>query len=134
MPESTYQDLNQVLLDIVNRLRSLESKYNLLGERLLVVNQNMINQFKKNNVEIKTADEEVKELKTELFKTREAIKDLTREMQFFATKEDFKVLEKYINLWNPMKFITEKDLEKALESLKAKKRHNGTKRIKKHGG
>ena len=133
MPESTYQDLSQVLSDIVNRLRSLESKYNLLGERLLVVNQNMINQFKKNNVEIKTADEEVKELKTELFKTREAIKDLTREMQFFATKEDFKVLEKYINLWNPMKFITEKDLEKALESLKTKKRHNGTKRIKKHG-
>ena len=115
MVETTYQDPNQILSEIVNRVRSLESKYNLLGERLLVVNQNMINQFKKNSAEFKAINDDIKEIRAELFKTREIIRDLSRELGFFATKEHIKALEKYINIWNPMKFITEDDLIKILE-------------------
>ena len=122
MAEVTYQDINQVLTDIVNRIRSLESKYNLLGERLLIVNQNVISQFKKDNVEFKTINAELKEIQRELFKTKEAMGDLTKEMQFFATKEDFKVLEKYINLWDPMKLVSQKELENALEKVKNERR------------
>ncbi len=122
MAEATYQDINQVLTDIVNRIRSLEGKYNLLGERLLLVNQNIISQFKKDAVEFKAINAEVKEIEKEVFKTKETIGDLTKEMQFFATKEDFKVLEKYINLWDPMKLVSQKELETALEKLKNERR------------
>ena len=118
MPETAYQDINQVLMDIVSRIRSLESKYNLLGERLLIVNENMINQLKKNAVETKAINEDIKEIKSELFKSKEVMKDLMKEMEFFATKENIKVLEKYINLWDPLKFVTEAQLEKRLMELK----------------
>lgn len=121
MQEETYSDINQILTDIVNRIRALESKYNILGERLLVVNQNMILQFKKNSIDSKTINAEIKELQEEIFNTKETMVDLTKEMQFFATKEDTKVLEKYINLWNPMKFITEKELQIALEKKDGKR-------------
>lgn len=120
MAEATYQDPNQILTDIMNRVRALESKYNLLGERLLIVNQNMITQFKKDAAEVKAINDDIKEIKTDLFKTKELIKDLSRELKFFATKEDVKALEKYINLWNPMKFITEDDLKRITQ----KKRKN----------
>lgn len=126
MAEASYQDPNQVFAEIINRVRSLESKYNLLGERLLVVNQNMINEFKKNSTEFKAINDDLKEIKSEIYKTKETIKDLSRELQFFATKEHIKALEKYINLWNPMKFLTEEDLEKILAKKGlTKKRING---------
>jgi len=124
MVEAIYQDPNQILAEIVNRARSLESKYNLLGERLLVINQNMIGQFKKNSTEFKAINDDLKEMRSELFKIKETIKDLSRELQFFATKEHIKALEKYINLWNPMKFITEEDLNKILDE-RGRKRKNG---------
>ncbi len=122
MAEATYQEINPVLSDIINRIRTLESKYNLLGERLLIVNQNMIAQYKKSLPELKVINSDVKDIRSELFKLKEIIKDLTKEMQFFATKEDIKVLEKYINLWNPMKFITEEELDKILEEKLKNKR------------
>ncbi len=125
MAEVTYQDPAQILSEIVNRIRSLENKYNLLGERLLVVNQNMINQFKKNTTEFKAINDDIKEIRSEIFKIKETIKDLSRELQFFATKEHIKTLEKYINLWNPMKFITEEDLNRIFEERGIKKK-NGT--------
>ena len=125
MVEATYQDPNQILSEIVNRIRSLESKYNILGERLLVVNQNMITQFKKNSTEFKATNDDIKEIRNELFKIKELIKDISKELQFFATKDHVKALEKYINLWNPMKFITEDDLNKVLEERGVKKIKNG---------
>ncbi|MFH1592873.1 MAG: hypothetical protein ABIB47_05910 [Candidatus Woesearchaeota archaeon] len=115
MAEATYQDPNQVFSEIINRMRALESKYNLLGERLLVVNQNMISEFKKNSTEFRATNDDLKEIRTELFKTKETIKDLSRELKFFATKEHIKALEKYIKIWDPMKFITQEDLDKFLE-------------------
>jgi len=123
MAEVSSQEISQVLSDIVNRIRSLEAKYNILGERLLIVNQNMISQFKKDTTEVKALNAELKEIRTELFKTKETMKDLMKGMQFFATKEDIKVLEKYINLWNPLKFITQEDLEKAIQNEHVKKRY-----------
>ena len=123
MAEATYQDINPVLSDIINRIRALEGKYNLLGERILIINQNMISQYKKSLPEIKAINSDIKEIKSELFKLKEVIKDLAKEMQFFATKEDIKVLEKYINLWNPMKFITEEELDTILdEKIKNKRK------------
>ena len=123
MAEATYQDISSVLSDIVNRIRALESKYNLLGERILIINQNMISQYKKSLPEVKAINSDIKEIKTELFKLKEVIRDLTKEMQFFATKEDIKVLEKYINLWNPMKFVTEEELDNILkEKIKNKRK------------
>ena len=118
MAEAAYQDINIVFSDIINRIRSLEGKYNLLGERLLVVNQNMIADFKESTTEFKLINSELKEVKKEIFNLREAMKDFTRELNFLATKQEFKVLEKYINLWNPMNFVTQKDLEKAINELK----------------
>jgi len=122
MAEATYQDISSVLSDIINRIRALESKYNLLGERILIINQNMISQYKKSLPEVKAINSDIKEIKTELFKLKEVIRDLTKEMQFFATKEDIKVLEKYINLWNPMKFVTEEELDNILEEKIKNKR------------
>ena len=115
MPEATYQDPNQIFSEIINRIRSLESKYNLLGERLLVVNQNMINEFKKNSTEFKAINDDLKELRRELFKIKEILKNLSQELKLFATKEQLKVLEKYINLWNPIKFTTEEEVRKIIK-------------------
>ena len=46
---------------------------------------------------------------------KEIIKHLVEEFDLFARKEDIKFLEKYINLWNPIKFVTSEELKNALE-------------------
>lgn len=104
------QDLAFVLNDLNARIRVLENKYSLFGERLLIVNQNMIEEYKKLMRNIKNAEDELKEIKKDLFNVKEIVSGLTKEMTFFARKDSLQVLEKYINLWNPMNFVTEKDI------------------------
>jgi hypothetical protein len=104
------QDLAFALNDLNARIRVLENKYSLFGERLLVINQNMIEEYKKLLRNIKTADEDIKEVKKDLFNVKEIVSGLTKELTLFARKDSLQVLEKYINLWNPMNFVTEKDV------------------------
>ncbi|MBL7100991.1 MAG: hypothetical protein ISS23_03500 [Nanoarchaeota archaeon] len=108
--EQQGKDLNFVLNDLNVRIRVLENRYSLFGERLLVVNQNMIEEHKKLMRKNKSLDDELKEIKKDLFNVKEIISGLTKELKLFARKDSLKVLEKYINLWNPMNFVTEKDV------------------------
>ena len=110
MAEEQEENLSFILSDMNARVRVMEGKYNLLGERLLVVNQNMIQEYRQLVKEIKDLERELKTVKKEMFEFREAFGKVIKETQGLARKEDVKVLEKYINLWDPMKFVTEKDV------------------------
>ena len=126
------QDLSYILSDLSARVRTLENKYNLFGERLLLINQNMIEEYKKIAKDLKTTEAESREIKTELYNLKEALKDIAREISNFAKKDDIKVLEKYINMWDPLKFITveeeEEIINKKLQSRKKEGEQTGRKR------
>ena len=121
--EQGYDQGNDANIDFFSRMRSLEGKYNLLRDRALIINQNMITQYQRTNAEIKAIEEDIQEVKHTLFQIKETLKHLVREMEGFSRKEDMKVLEKYINLWNPMNFVSAEEVKRLIEenSKKVKK-------------
>ena len=129
--EQEYAQQNSQI-DSANRIRELEGKYNLLRDRVLLINNNMIEEYKKIAKDLKTTEAESREIKTELYNLKEALKDIAREISNFAKKDDIKVLEKYINMWDPLKFITVEEVEeiinKKLQSRKKEGEQTGRKR------
>ena len=120
------QDLSNFLTDVTNKIRNLESKNNILAEHILTVNQNTIEEYKRINKELFLLNEDIKKLKEEIFSIRQTLKNFLNETDFFAKKTDIKVLEKYINLWNPLEFVKEEDIERIIEE-KLKKIKKGDK-------
>ncbi len=116
--------LQEFLVDMNARVRDLEGRYNLLRDRVLVINQNMIEEYKKTVNEDRVINSDIKDIKKEIFEIKETLRHLIGEIDFFARKEDVKLLEKYINLWNPMNFTTEKEVLRIVqdELSKIKKR------------
>ncbi|MFH1972831.1 MAG: hypothetical protein ABIJ18_05120 [archaeon] len=111
MTEQVQQSQNdQMIYELVNRIRVLESKQNLFSEKLLVMNQNMIEEYKKVMIEMKRVNDGIKQTEEDMENIKNILRHLSEEAGKFAMKEDVKVLEKYINLWNPLKFVTEKDV------------------------
>jgi len=102
-------------IDTDEKLRILESKYSLMRDRMLMINQNMIDQYKKINSEMKLINDDIKEIKMNLNNMKETNMHIIKELQGFARKENLKVLEKYINFWNPLNFTTEEEVIKLIE-------------------
>jgi len=113
--ETQQQGFQEFLLDLNSRIRSLEGKYNLLRDRVLLINNNMVAEYKKVLNEFRAINSDIKEIKTELFSIKETLRHLIAELEKSARKEDVTVLERYINYWNPMNFVTEKDVDRIIE-------------------
>lgn len=120
------QESTSNLIEITNRIRILENKYTQMRERLFLINQNMIDQYKKIIEETQDINIEIKDIKNDLFTIKEALNHIINEMGSFARKENLKVLEKYINLLDPLSFVTHNQLEEEL-----KKRHGISKKERK---
>ncbi|MBI2670975.1 hypothetical protein HYX18_03295 [Candidatus Woesearchaeota archaeon] len=117
-----YSELNE----LSGRIRILESKYSLARDRIFLINQNMVESHKKLMVQIDSLNSDIKEIKNDVFVIKESLRTLIKEFDSFAKKEDVKVLEKYINMWNPLKFVTEDQVK---ELLKTSGKKRGRKKI-----
>jgi len=78
----------QIGFDINSRVRELEGKYNLLRDRALIINQNLITQYKKTATELNSLNSDIKEIKGDIFKLKETVRHLVSELNSTARKED----------------------------------------------
>ena len=92
------------------RVRILESRYGLMRDRLFLINQNMINEYRRLTKEIKLINDDMKEIKHDINEIKNILRNVVNEMQNFATKDNVKMIEKYVTLWNPLNFVTENDV------------------------
>lgn len=96
--------------ELISRIRINEARLANLRERLIVTDNNAIEEFRRMSEQIRDINAEIKEMKNDLFKLKEILKDVAKEMSSFARAPELKVLEKYINTWNPLNFVTEKEV------------------------
>ncbi len=118
MPDYNQTNQTHIVADLNSRVRSLENKYNTLTERLLVVNQNMIQEYKKLINEMRDISKESKVTRMNITSTQDAVKEVVKELSIFAKKDQIKMLEKYIDMINILKLVTDEQLEERLESFK----------------
>lgn len=108
--------------DFEFRLRLLEERYSKFRDRLMLINQNMIDEFKSFNEMVEKSLTEVKTMRKDLDELKEVTQNLVKVSKDFAEKKDILVLEKYIKMWDPVKFITEKDVKRIMEKEGLKNR------------
>ena len=115
MPDtsSMTSDINS----LSRRLRLLEEGFTNLRRFFQVTEENMIAKNKHFSAEIKTITSDIIEVRKELQETRDKLMLVIRELQTVARKEEVKVLEKYINLWNPIKFVTQNEIEQIISEV-----------------
>lgn len=103
-------ELKTEMIGIDRRLKVLEEGLTNIRRRFEVVEQNMLSKNKHLSTEIKTINLEANELKKEIMEMKDRMLMMIKELQECAKKEEVKVLEKYINMWNPVNFVTKNDV------------------------
>ena len=117
-------DVSNVTTDIntlSRRLRLLEEGFTNLRRFFQVTEENSIAKNKHFSAEFKTLASDINEIRKEIQELREKLMLVIRELQTVARKEEVKVLEKYINLWNPIKFVTQNEVEQIINEVLEKR-------------
>ena len=99
------------ILALARRLRTLEERNTSLRIRLQVLEQNMLSKSKNTSTEIKTINSDMIEIKSEITEVKDKILLLIKELDSFAKREELDVLKRYLELWQPINFVTQKEVQ-----------------------
>lgn len=104
------------------RLKIMEERFANMRSKVQVLEQNMLHKHKNFFVEIKTLNMELTEVKKEINELKDKIIIMVRELDSFAKKEEVHILKKYIDLWNPVKFVSKREVESIVHEVIEKMR------------
>ncbi len=124
-------DFGAVQEDISNvsrRLRTLEEGFTNLRRALQVTDQNILGKNKVFATEIRTIASDINDMKSNINDIKEKIMEMVTDLEEAAKKEEVKVLEKYINFWNPVKFVTQNEVESMVKDILKKEKEDKAKK------
>ena len=98
------EDMTQAL----RTLRMLEDRYSTIRKKMQMSDQNMIEDTNKVFTQLKVIVKDITDLKIKVEDMRVKLGVFENEIKDMADKQDLKVLQRYVELWQPMDFMTEK--------------------------
>lgn len=108
--------------DESRRLRMLEERFVSLRKSLQVNQQDGLSKHKKSTIEIRNITKEIDALKKDFNSLQDKITLVVTEMQQLARKDDVITLQKYINLWEPIHFVTRNEVQRVVEEVLSKRK------------
>lgn len=64
--------------------------------------------------QIKTAQEDIMRVKQRVQNVEDTLLKITKEFRMVARKEDIDVIKRYVELWDPVKFVTLEQVERMI--------------------
>ncbi len=106
---------SKAILTVTQRQKDLESKLDLVSEKIELLDHNSISNIKKLNSDIKALRTDMRHQTEDLENLKLFNSKVKKQLSLMTTKDEVKKLEKYIDLWNPMSFVTRDELKKSKE-------------------
>jgi len=109
----------EILTDLNTKIRDLDEKNSLLNEKTLLLGQTFLKQEDHIMKEMAILKDELRELRNDFDRLKEGVNHIIHESENFARKEDLKVLDRYMKIWEPLKFVKEDEVKRMIsEAMK----------------
>jgi len=119
---STDPEIYRQINDISRRLRVAEENYSGLRRKTQLSDQNILKTNKNTKTEIIAINSDIRDIRRDIKDIKDNINQMAKEMKLFAKKSDVLVIQRYVKLFDPMRFVTpnqvEQIIKEKLEDLK----------------
>lgn len=105
------KNVGEQINTLISRIRLFEETINEFRKRIIFIEQNLVAYHKKAMTDIKALMSELTEHKKLIIMLEDRILTLIKEMKLLAKKEDVELIKKYVELLNPMKYVTAERVE-----------------------
>ncbi len=98
--------------DILRQLRVLEDRYVNLRRKAQLTDENLLSQEQHVQKEIRSLTDELTEIRRQLASVKQGLLSVEGELGHCATIYDIKTIEKYLQYWEPLGFVTQTELSR----------------------
>src|SRR3989338_5607896 len=119
MPPQAGFDLSRIYVWV----KGLESKTNNLTREVDLIKHDFMRKYNDLKHEIRSVNDDLLELKHQQDMMLQKMDLIIKELKKTAGVEEVDMLKKYVDLWSPLNFVTQRDLERAIEARIAELKH-----------
>lgn len=102
---------NEQFANLISRFRLIEDRQANLQRKIHLMEENMLSSSKDAKTELKVLHSELTELKRSIKGFEDFVEKVSSSLENLATREEVKLIERYVNLLDPTNFISRKQLE-----------------------
>ena len=121
-PEQQAPNVIQSVNALDARLKILEGRYNDLNRKIQLMDKNTLNERTRFTKEMKIINSDILDLKRQINEIMSNMDMIISELKTCARKDELDALNKYIDLWEPLKFATKEEVEKIIEEKLGEKK------------
>lgn len=122
MPDEEVNQVAALLSEFNTKISDLESRHEMLRERVFSIGNSFIKIRDDLKREISLIKDDIRSIRDAIEKVQESLRHVLAESDNFARKEEMQILEKYMKLWEPLKFARTEEvramIDEAIQNLK----------------
>ncbi|MCA9477604.1 MAG: hypothetical protein KC535_00470 [Nanoarchaeota archaeon] len=114
--EGTKEDAKEMALagsqlnNVATRLKILEERYGTLRKKSQTTEHNIVEVEKNHYDDLRIINDDIAEIKLKMRDIFEKVSMLSDEIENFASRNELKVIQKYVEYWQPVDFVTRKEV------------------------
>ncbi len=112
------ENTSRSLADANQKLRILEERYLNLSKKFQITDENLIVSNKRVTDEVRALGKDMTEIKNTFADIDTKLRLMSDELTMCARKSDIAYIKRYVELWQPLNFVTKKEAEKIIAEYK----------------
>jgi hypothetical protein len=130
-PQQTAPEAPHVTdVDVLRRLRIVEERFLNLRRKAQLVDEKLLSAEDKLHTELRSMTSELVSMRRAVADLRESVNLARSEMANAASQYELKALEKYLNYWQPLNFVTQEELLRKTKFLKERPGRSGVETVR----
>ncbi|MEM2954629.1 MAG: hypothetical protein QW625_01595 [Candidatus Nanoarchaeia archaeon] len=99
-----------------SRIRLVEQRIEGLRAHLQLIDNTVLEKHKTVISEIRDIQDNLRAIRAELDSQKELIERLAKRMEVLASAEEVKILQRYVELWQPLQFVTRSEVKALIQN------------------
>lgn len=109
--------VEEQISSLSNRVRVVEDRLNSINLHLELIDNTLLEKHKAVVSEVRKLQGDVRQLRGAIAELRDLTERIIRRLEAFASKEQVKVLERYIDIIQPLNFVTRSEIRALVTSI-----------------
>lgn len=112
-----FESLSANVTGLGSRLRVIEERYSNIRKKTQMTDENLLDFERDIRSEIQSLNQDVLDIKSSLNELKEKILSISSELKGTVHEHDLKVLERYVEMWEPLNFITKEEAKELIDKI-----------------
>jgi hypothetical protein len=111
------KNINDAITNITRRIKLIEERSVALKSKTTMLEDNEMTEKRHVDKEVKELSNNIKEVKLSIAQIKDDVLLIIKELQTLAKKDKVDMLDKYIELWSPINYVSQNEVQKIVKDL-----------------